>query len=474
MRMQASLMLTMRMQASIMRSKAVHWAILLLVLASAALSVSGNSAGELLAAAPSADPAAKPAAEQAVKKFKLYATDGYTTMPDGEKIYIWGYSLNNKQGSAVYPAPTLTVNEGDRVEVTVENIGPSVKGIKRVAHTVHFHGLDTDQENDGVPHTSHAIQPGQSFTYRFKATHAGTYWYHCHVDTVEHLQMGMHGAFIVKAKDGAKEAWTGGPTYDREYTLQLNELDPVWHKAVEQGRPYDKTDFRPVYFTINGKAYPDTERDPNTMLRAKVGEKVLIRLINAGYQAHSIHTHGHHFQVIASDGRPLPKPYEKDTILIGPGERYDLLMTVTQAGHFPIHSHHIIDNTNNGVYPGGMHTMMEVAPEGEEEAAAAHTPAHNHHHAGNGNAGNGAAGSGTTVHIQSNVYSPKELTIAAGTKMTWINKDKEPHTITDLDGRFDSGDVMAGASWSYTFEDRGEYTYYCSIHPAMEAKVIVK
>jgi plastocyanin len=298
-----------------------------------------------------------------VKKFQLYATDGYMTLPGGEQVYVWGYSLNNEPGSATYPAPTLEVDEGDQVEVTLTNIGAKKKGVKQLAHTIHWHGLDTDQQNDGVPHTSPAIQVGESFTYHFTADHAGTYFYHCHVDTIEHLQMGMHGAFIVKAKNGVNEAWTGGPAYDKEYVFVLNEIDPVWHKAVENGTPYDRTAFHPTYWTINGKAYPDTEKDPTTMIEGTVGQKVLIRMVNSGYQPHSFHMHGYHFEVIASDGRALPQPQTKDTILIGPGERYDLLVTFDQDGMFPFHSHNIIDNTNNGAYPGGLHTMMEVGKE---------------------------------------------------------------------------------------------------------------
>lgn len=306
-------------------------------------------------------------ADGQVKKFHLYATDGYVTMPDGRQLYIWGYSLKNEQGTAAYPAPPLEVNEGDQVEVTLTNIGPKKEGIRRLAHTIHWHGLDTDQANDGVPHTSSGIQVGNSFTYRFTADKAGTYFYHCHVDTIEHLQMGMYGAFVVKAKDGSKQAWTGGPAYDKEYTFVLNEIDPVWHDAVEQGKAYDRTDFRPKYWTINGKSYPDTEESSDSMIKGTEGETVLIRLINSGYEQHSFHMHGFHFQVIASDGRPLDDPLEKDTINIGPGERYDILVTFTQIGDFPFHSHNIVDNTNNGVYPGGLHTMVSVTP--AEEAA---------------------------------------------------------------------------------------------------------
>jgi FtsP/CotA-like multicopper oxidase with cupredoxin domain len=292
----------------------------------------------------------------------ILSIDGYLNLPDGEKVYIWGYSLKNEKGTAFYPAPTLEVNEGDEVEVTLTNIGPMKEGIKRVAHTIHFHELDTDQANDGVPHTSLAIQEGDSFTYRFKATHAGTYFYHCHVDTIEHLQMGMFGAFIIHAKGGVNKAWTEGPSYDKEYTFVLNEIDPVWHKAVEDGKPYDRTAFHPRYWTINGKAFPDTEHSPDTMIEGTLNETALIRIINAGYQPHSFHLHGYHFQVIASDGRPISSPMKKDTINIGPGERYDLLVTFDQTGDFPFHSHNIVDNTNNGVYPGGLHNLLLCHP----------------------------------------------------------------------------------------------------------------
>ncbi|TVY07092.1 multicopper oxidase domain-containing protein [Paenibacillus cremeus] len=422
-----------------------------------------------------------PAAQAAeVKKFQLYATDGHFTMPDGESLYVWGYSLKNEQGTAQFPAPKLEVNEGDTVEVTLTNIGPLKDDIKLLAHTIHFHGLDTDQANDGVPHTSPAVQVGESVTYHFTADHAGTYFYHCHVDTVEHLQMGMFGAFIVKAKDGVNQAWTGGPAYDKEYVFLLNEIDPVWHHAVETGTPYDRTDFHPRYWTINGKAYPDTETDPDSMIEGKVGDTVLVRLINSGYNEHSFHMHGHHFWVIASDGRPMASPMEKDTINIGPGERYDILVTFTQAGMFPFHSHNIVDNTNNGVYPGGLHTMVHIVA--ASDSAQGGTMEHmGHHEPAPANQGaapavdpSTSATAGPLVEINASAFSEKELHIQKGTKVTWVNRDSQIHTVIDLKSRFRSGNLVKGDQFSYTFEEAGTYIYYCSTHPSMEGKVIVE
>ncbi|TMV46845.1 hypothetical protein FE783_24715 [Paenibacillus mesophilus] len=418
--------------------------------------------------------------QDGLKHFELYATDGYLTLPDGEQVYIWGYSLENKKGSAVYPAPTLVMAEGDNVEVTLTNIGPSKEGIKRLAHTIHWHGLDTDQANDGVPHTSPAIQVGESFTYRFEATHAGTYFYHCHVDTIEHLQMGMHGSLIVKAKDGAKQAWTGGPSYDKEYVFHLNEIDPVWHHAVENGLAYDRTDFHPRYWTINGKAFPNLMEDPDSFIEGTVGETVLVRLINSGYEEHPFHLHGHHFQVIATDGRPLPVPYEKDTINIGSGERYDILIKFTQSGEFPFHSHKITDNTNNGVYPGGLHTMTSVK--------AAETAVHGHSAGGGHGSHDSVAGSQPTsdpvdsvtdlaqpqISIGASAYSIKELRIQRGTAVTWVNDDSQIHTVSALDGSFESKNIVPKQAWSHTFDKAGTYIYYCATHPSMEAKIIVE
>lgn len=420
------------------------------------------------------------AAAPSVKKFHLYATDGYAKLADGKETYIWGYSLQNKKGTATVPAPMLTVNEGDRVEVTLTNLGPSKAGVQPMSHTIHWHGLDTDQANDGVPDTSPPVQPGKSFTYAFAADRAGTYFYHCHVDTVEHLQMGMYGAFVVKAKQGAKQVWTGGPAYDKEYVLLFNELDPLWHDSVAEGKPYDRTAYHPRYWTINGKSFPDTLNDPSTLVQAAVGQQVLIRLINAGYEAHSLHMHGFHYQVIATDGRPLPQPYEKDTLSIGPAERYDILVRFDQSGAFPLHSHNIVDNTNDGVYPGGLHTMICVAPkpgaDGTDHAAHAagsEADACQHSAAMPAASGSVPTKSAAEVKIGALSMSVKELHVKVGDTVTWMNADRQAHTATSDDGTFDSGSLFPNGTFSFTFKKAGTYPYACTIHPTIRGKVIV-
>jgi plastocyanin len=81
---------------------------------------------------------------------------------------------------------------------------------------------------------------------------------------------------------------------------------------------------------------------------------------------------------------------------------------------------------------------------------------------------------GQIVSIDSASYSVKELKVKIGTKVTWVNNDTQTHTVTDLQDQFDSRNMYRGEQWSYTFTKAGTYTYYCSTHPSMDAKVIVE
>jgi plastocyanin len=81
---------------------------------------------------------------------------------------------------------------------------------------------------------------------------------------------------------------------------------------------------------------------------------------------------------------------------------------------------------------------------------------------------------GQIVAIDHSAFSVKELKVKAGSKVTWVNNDTQIHTVTELQGLFDSRNIAPGEQWSYTFTKAGTYTYYCSTHPSMVAKVIVE
>ena len=89
--------------------------------------------------------------------------------------------------------------------------------------------------------------------------------------------------------------------------------------------------------------------------------------------------------------------------------------------------------------------------------------------------GQTAAKPGSEVQIDNFTFAPKDLTIPAGTSVRWINRDDIPHTVVSDDKTtFKSKALDTDDSFSYTFTKAGTYSYFCSIHPKMTAKVIVQ
>jgi plastocyanin len=80
----------------------------------------------------------------------------------------------------------------------------------------------------------------------------------------------------------------------------------------------------------------------------------------------------------------------------------------------------------------------------------------------------------TEVKIDNFSFGPAELTVAAGTTVTWTNRDDIPHTVVSTDKVFKSKVLDTDEKFSYTFTQAGSFPYFCSIHPKMTGKVVVK
>jgi len=80
---------------------------------------------------------------------------------------------------------------------------------------------------------------------------------------------------------------------------------------------------------------------------------------------------------------------------------------------------------------------------------------------------------GAAVSIVDFAFEPASVEVAAGSTVTWTNTGAAPHTVTADDGSFDSGQLAPGATFSQTFDSRGDFTYHCSIHPQMTGTVSV-
>lgn len=85
-----------------------------------------------------------------------------------------------------------------------------------------------------------------------------------------------------------------------------------------------------------------------------------------------------------------------------------------------------------------------------------------------------AAPAGPTVKIDNFTFGPTALTVSVGTTVTWVNQDDIPHTVVANDKSFKSKVLDTDQSFSFTFTKPGEFGYFCSLHPHMMGKVVVK
>jgi FtsP/CotA-like multicopper oxidase with cupredoxin domain len=285
-------------------------------------------------------------------EFTLIARTSQLDITADQSLPVW--TFNNS-----VPGPEIRVKQGENVKITLKNELPDPTAI-------HWHGLPIPNEMDGIPGvTQNAVQPGESFVYEFNANVSGTYWYHSHQDGVNQVDKGLYGSFIVEAEDNQ---------VDRDYTLVLdewmssgsegmdmssmdhsnmnmgsseNEGSNMAEMEMDHGNMEDMEDTSDgmmldhdmsMYdlFTINGKSGSSTEK-----LIVKEGEKVRLRLINAGFMSHNIHLHGHEFKVTATDGQPINEPGTlKDRLIsIAPGERYDIEFEANNPGQWYLEEH---------------------------------------------------------------------------------------------------------------------------------------
>nr|WP_183323780.1 multicopper oxidase family protein [Cryobacterium roopkundense] len=258
------------------------------------------------------------------------------------QIDLAGTTANTWSFGAI-PAPTIRLTAGDTLRATVHNQLPDNT-------SVHWHGLALRNDMDGVPGATQApIGVGKKFTYEFVTAQPGTYWLHPHVGP--QLDRGLYGALIVEDPDEPLH-------YDDEWVVVLDDwLDGVTgtpDEVLDELRGGmggmmgsggtgshmmmgarsdllggDAGDVRYPHFLINGRP----PADPETFASAP-SKRVRIRIINAGSDtAFRVALGGHRLTVTHSDGFPV-NSVNTDAILIGMGERYDVLVTLGD-GVFP-------------------------------------------------------------------------------------------------------------------------------------------
>ena len=210
-----------------------------------------------------------------------------TLAPPGLTTYIFGFrnvtGLSQTQrlaqkNKAQHQAPLFWVpqydgNPAHEFRVQLTNLGLALRPDLFDAHTLHWHGFrNVIPFFDGEPTGSVSVPAGREFTYVYRPRDPGTYMYHCHVEDVEHVHMGMTGlVFVRPAQDGQSHAHDGrtytrfmyndgdGSTgFDREFAMFMSEVwaEAHWDDAHIQLPEW--SDYRADFALLNGRVYPDT------------------------------------------------------------------------------------------------------------------------------------------------------------------------------------------------------------------------
>ena len=262
------------------------------------------------------------------------AMDGRHLLGGTDSTNIWGFGYDSL-GVITLPAPLIEVDLGDSVHVHMINEGPE-------SHTIHLHGLDVDQVNDGVPATSFFVLDGDTGTYRFTADQAGTFLYHCHVTTTWHLTMGMYGMLVVNAPD--QELYPNGPGFHKKYEFLFSDLEIETNDDPLNAFPFHE--IFPDYFMINGKSDSLLVADPNQHVYHEPGDDLLLRLGSMAYSKVVVRfPQGTNPVTHMSDGRALPSPYQTSDLEIYPGERFSVILSPDTAfdGEIEVDFYNMID-----------------------------------------------------------------------------------------------------------------------------------
>ncbi|MFD4399100.1 multicopper oxidase family protein [Kitasatospora sp. NPDC058478] len=305
------------------------------------------------------------------RKVALTATE--TTLDlGGRTVRSWAYGDR-------LPGQEVRATVGETLAVSLANHLPQPTSL-------HWHGLALRNDMDGVPGlTQDAVRAGAGFEYRFALAHPGTYWFHPHSGVQQ--DRGLYAPLIV---EDPREPLR----YDKEWVVVLDD----WVDGVDGSTPdavlaelargmggmdHAGMDHAGMDHSAMGghdmaamggtpiaapSAAPPTAADPSRMLMgarsallggdagdvgypfhlvngrlatapetftAKPGDRVRIRLINAGGDtAYRVALGGHELTVTHTDGFPV-EPATTQALLLGMGERYDVLVTV-QDGVFPL------------------------------------------------------------------------------------------------------------------------------------------
>ena len=259
-------------------------------------------------------------ADPEIKEYRLTAKPAVVNLTGNghSDTAVWAYE-------GTVPGPEIRVSQGDRVRIVVSNQFAEET-------TVHWHGIRVPNGMDGVPGlTQPPIRRGESFVYEFTPTDAGTFWYHPHADTLQHLGRGLAGGLIVEEREPI--------AVDRDLLWFIEDwrLDDGGHIAPGFGNRMEAGMSGRVgnVVSINGRVPKPVS--------VRAGERVRLRIVNAALaRIVGLRFEGHRPVVVAYDGQPCePVTLESGRLVLGPAMRADLIIDMDgKQGQ----TYHVIDD----------------------------------------------------------------------------------------------------------------------------------
>jgi len=392
---------------------------------------------------------------------------------NGITTEMWGFRVAGETAiTCGSPGPILRGRVGDVVNISLTNLAGN-----QHPHNIDFHAV-TGQGGGAADLTA---APGETKTIQVRLLYPGAFMYHCAFgDVPVHIAHGMYGMFIVDPE-------TPLPAVDHEWAIVQSE----WYVGTPDASGLASLDNEalfneePRFVTFNGRT--DALTGDNALEMA-VGERARIYMVNEGLNLTSnFHPIGSHWDLVYPEAAThqanrVIRGSQSTLVVAGGG-------TVVEIQGIVPSTVILVDHALVRTFYKGAIGLLNIVGDADPEvfavtggAPATEDPPAETPETPTVGPDEVVIPSGAFDPSAEYAFFPGDLTVTAGTTVTWTNQDPVVHTVTSgpsngsvgtADGLFDSGLFAEGETFEYTFTEPGTYSYFCTPHPWMQATVTV-
>jgi hypothetical protein len=307
--------------------------------------------------------------ESSAATYTLRADRVNLTMPDGAVVPAWGFAddiAGAGTGTVTVPGPQLIVPGGDTtLTINVTNnlpvpISMNIPGQRYPNGATPTYDNTDGKGNRVMSFTNQVAANGGTATITYENLRLGVFLYESGTNPAMEIPMGLYGALVVRPTTTGQAYDSASSAYDNEAVLLLSDIDPRFNNYVDvNGTAVDAVNkinyslsYAPMYFLINGKAFPQTSDIP-----VPHGQRTILRLLNASGRNMMPTIQGEVSTVIAEDGYLLNYPRREFAPSLSAGKTLDIISAPTTTGYHAFYDRRL-GMSNAGAYPGGMLTFM--------------------------------------------------------------------------------------------------------------------